>query len=286
MAAEYSLSDSSPRVYLTAHSINIASGAMNLRVTFGWLCGLAVLAASIARLTAQEGVRSTQGFPPAEPVAENLQPATTNLPAHDAAGTGTQPSQGEAATHEKAEGGGAPPGTYVSSWLLDIVKLAQAGINRDVMLTFIDSAGTFNLDADQIIYLHELKVPTEVITAMMQHDAEIVSGLRAPGGAVSGSVPGFNIRFAQTESPSASITNRGSAATAALPVAAKPKAEAVQAESPPPVWREFEPQRQRPNTPAVVSPVRLPYAVQLLDPIIIIPGEVRAPNLLVIELFP
>jgi hypothetical protein len=283
---EYFLPDSSQKVYLTAHSINIASGAMNLRITFGWLCGLAVLAASIARLTAQEGVKSTQSFPPAEPVAENLQPAATNFPAPGAAVSGTQPSQAEPATREKAESGQTPPGTYVSSWLLDIVKLAQAGINRDVMLTFIDSAGTFNLDADQIVYLHELKIPSEVITAMMQHDAEIVSGSRAPGGAVSGSAPGFNIRFAQTESPSVIITKRGSAAAAALPVAARPQAGAVQAESPPPVWREFAPQRQTSDTPVVVSPVRLPYAVQLLDPIIITSGEGRCPNLLVIEVFP
>ena len=286
MASEYSLPDLSQIVYLTAHSINFASGAMNLRVTFRWLCGLAVLAASIARLTAQEGVKSTQSFPPAEPVAENLQPAATNLPAPGAAGSGTQPSQAEPATHEKAESGQTPPGTYVSSWLLDIVKLAQAGINRDVMLTFIDSAGTFNLDADQIVYLHELKIPSEVITAMMQHDAEIVSGSRAPGGAVSGSEPGFNIRFAQIKTPSTGITTAASAGAVALPGAARPQAGAAQAQSPPPVWREFALQRQTADTPAVVSPVRLPYAVQLLDPIIIIPGEVRAPNLVVIELFP
>jgi len=286
IASEYSLHDSSQMVYLTAHSINIASGAMNLKVTFGWLCGLAVLAASVCCLTAQEGVKSAQSLPPAEPVAENLQPAATNLPASGAAVSGTQPSQAEPATHEKAESGQTPPGSYVSSWLLDIVKLAQAGINRDVMLTFIDSAGTFNLDADQIIYLHELKGPSEVITALMQHDAEIVSGLRTPGGAVSGSQPGFNLRFAQTESPNADTTASGSATAAAAPVAAEPQVTSAQTQRRPQIWHEFESQHHAPETPAVISPVRLPYAVQLLDPIIMIPGEGRSPNLLVIELFP
>jgi len=219
-------------------------------------------------------------------VGENLKSAATNLPAPGSTVTGAEASQAAPVTHEKAASGQTPPGTYVSSWLLDIVKLAQAGINRDVMLTFVDSAGTFNLDADQIIYLHELKVPSEVITAMMQHDAEIVSGLRAPGGAVSGSQPGFNLKFAQAESQYAGTTAAGSSAAAAVPVAAEPQVTSAQAQRQPQIWHEFESQRQAPATPAVVSPVRLPYAVQLLDPIIIIPGEGRSPNLLVIELFP
>ena len=258
---------------------------MNLRITFGWICGLAVMAASVACLTAQEGVKSAQSLPPGEPVAENLNP-TTNLPAPGATATLAKPSQAAPTTTENVTGGQRPPGAYVSSWLLDIVKLAQAGINRDVMLTFIDSAGTFNLDADQIVYLHELKVPSEVITAMMQHDAEIVSGLRAPSGAVSGSQPEFNLRFAQADTSSAGVAAAGSPPASTVPVEARPVARPAQAQRSPQVWREFEPQRQAPETPAVVSPVRLPYAVQLLDPIIMIPGEGRSPNLVVIELFP
>src|SRR5262249_12826182 len=81
MPDEYSLSESSQRVYLTPHSINIAAGAMILRITFGWLGGLAVMAASVGSLIAQEGVKSAQSLPPGEPVAENFRPATTNLPA-------------------------------------------------------------------------------------------------------------------------------------------------------------------------------------------------------------
>jgi len=258
---------------------------MNLKVTFGWLFGLAVLVASAASLTAQEGVKPTQSFPLAEPVAENLKSATTNLTAPGANLRGAQPSQAALVTRKMASDGQTPPGSYVSSWLLDIVKLAQAGINRDVMLTFIDSAGTFNLDADQIVYLNDLKVPSEVITAMMQHDFEIASGLRTPGGAVSGSQPGFNLKFAQSETPSAGITSVGATTTAAVPVAAKPEAMPAQEQRSPPAWRDIEPQRHPLETPAVVTPVRLPYAVQLLDPIIMIPGEGRTPNMVVIELF-
>src|ERR1041384_7477180 len=48
-------------------------------------------------------------------------------------------SQSNAATRKKE---------YVSPWLTDVIKLAQARIDPAVILTFIDSAGTFNLTPD------------------------------------------------------------------------------------------------------------------------------------------
>src|SRR5205085_1685912 len=81
-------------------------------------------------------------------------------------------------------------GGYVSSWLAEMVKLARAGVDDSVMLTFVDSAGTFNLGADQIIELRDLGVCTEVITAMIDHDYELLSGLRPmPASAVAASPP-------------------------------------------------------------------------------------------------
>lgn len=70
--------------------------------------------------------------------------------------------------------------TYISGWLADMVKLARSGIQESVLLPFVDSAGTFNLDADNIIYLRDLGVSSEVIAAMMRHDQEIAAGIRQP----------------------------------------------------------------------------------------------------------
>jgi hypothetical protein len=259
---------------------------MKLRVPSKWLCGLTAAAISIARLTAQDGVKPRPSFPPGEPLMGQPQPISTNLPVSNNTVAGAKPFQTLPVTHEKVAVEQKPPGAYVSSWLLDIVKLAEAGINRDVMLTFIESAGTFNLDAEQIIYLHDLRVPAEVITAMLQHDFEIVSGQRAPGGAVSGSQPGFNLKFAHSESPRTATTSPGTATSSSESAGTTPVLRSTQAQLSRFFWREFEPQRRAPVTPAVVSPVRLPYAVQLTDPIIMIPGEGRSPNLVVIELFP
>src|SRR5678816_4950142 len=67
----------------------------------------------------------------------------------------------------------------LTPWATQMVKLAQSGIEENVMLAFIDSAGIFGLGADQIIYLKEAGVSSEVLTAMLQHDREVLSGERA-----------------------------------------------------------------------------------------------------------
>jgi hypothetical protein len=71
----------------------------------------------------------------------------------------------------------SPAKPYVSVWFNEMVKLAQAGIQDGVMLSFVQSAGTFNLTADQIVYLRDLGVSDLVISVMMAHDFELASGL-------------------------------------------------------------------------------------------------------------
>lgn len=66
----------------------------------------------------------------------------------------------------------------LSPWTTDVVKLADAGIDDVVVLAFIDNSGIFSLGADQILRLHESGVPSQFITAMIQHDVEVTSGIR------------------------------------------------------------------------------------------------------------
>lgn len=219
-------------------------------------------------------------------MVESHQVSSTNLSAPASAAVSTHPSGVPPEANQKVAAGPMPPGAYVSPWLIDIVKLVQAGIDQGVMLTFIDSAGTFNLDADQIIYLRDLKVSADVITAMMQHDSEIVSGLRSSGGAISGSHPGLHLTFVQGDSPGADAATQAHSAALSESTATTAEAEPVPGQLTPLVWREPPQQSQVLPTRALVSPVRLPYAVPLTDPIIMIQGEGRSPNLVVIELFP
>ncbi|MCS7090887.1 MAG: hypothetical protein RMN51_05025 [Verrucomicrobiota bacterium] len=61
----------------------------------------------------------------------------------------------------------------------DLVKLTQSAVPESVMLAFVtNSTRTFNLGADQIVYLHDLGVPSEVIRAMIEQDRR----LRESGG--------------------------------------------------------------------------------------------------------
>src|SRR5215475_9793067 len=53
----------------------------------------------------------------------------------------------------------------------EIIKLANAGVEESVMLSFItNSLGTFNLRAEEIIYLNDIGIASGVVTAMIQRD--------------------------------------------------------------------------------------------------------------------
>ncbi|TAL05152.1 MAG: hypothetical protein EPO07_03995, partial [Verrucomicrobia bacterium] len=55
--------------------------------------------------------------------------------------------------------------------LAEVVKLAQAGVDEEVILTFVSNSGSaFGVGADEILYLNDLGMPKPVITAMMERD--------------------------------------------------------------------------------------------------------------------
>jgi len=64
-----------------------------------------------------------------------------------------------------------PPYILPASPLAQVVRLAQAGVDENIIMTFVtNSSGTFNLDSDKIIYLKDVGLPNDVITAIMQRD--------------------------------------------------------------------------------------------------------------------
>src|SRR6266404_2199274 len=55
--------------------------------------------------------------------------------------------------------------------LAGMIRLANSGVDENVMLSYVtNSAGTFSLGPEQIIYLNDIGVPAGVVTAMLQHD--------------------------------------------------------------------------------------------------------------------
>jgi hypothetical protein len=64
-----------------------------------------------------------------------------------------------------------PANILPTSPLAQVVRLTQAGVDQGIIMVYVtNSSRTFNLDSDKIIYLSDLGLPTELVTAMMQHD--------------------------------------------------------------------------------------------------------------------
>jgi len=193
-----------------------------------------------------------------------------------------------------------PPVVRLSPWASEVEKLAHAGIPDEVMLTFVDSAGSFNLTSEQIIRLHDAGLSSQVISRILQHDTEIVSGRRQ----ATASLP----PPPQTMATEAPPTPRGEAVQSpphpSSAVHSIPPADSGQAY----VWKivdegsgltwtlldesteldAHQQDRLPPTRPASTRrfPVREPYAVQLTDPVLVVRAEARVPNLRVIVPFP
>ena len=64
-----------------------------------------------------------------------------------------------------------PSTVKASGPLAEVIKLAQAGVDDEVMLTYItNSTSTFGLTSDEIIYLNDIGVGDNVVTTIIEHD--------------------------------------------------------------------------------------------------------------------
>ena len=65
-----------------------------------------------------------------------------------------------------------PSNLKTSPAMAEIIKLVQAGVSEEVILSYItNSTHAFNADSDSIVYLNDLGVSTSVVTAIIQHDS-------------------------------------------------------------------------------------------------------------------
>ena len=68
----------------------------------------------------------------------------------------------------------APPAADLSAGTTQVVKLAQSGTSDDVLLAYVqNSASPFSLTADQIVYLKDVGLSSQVITAMISRDTAL-----------------------------------------------------------------------------------------------------------------
>jgi hypothetical protein len=196
----------------------------------------------------------------------------------------------------------------LSPWTTEVVKLGKAGVEDSVIYSYIDNTpGTFNLDADQIIHLNDLGISSDVLTAMLQHDSDLRSGLQpVPASTVPGSSSTMQITFVAASDassgttqppasqPEASLLAGSEASNPPGDNAPEPDFHLVPAVASRAVYRMPDPigsdralappQTGQGFAPrATVYPVREPYPVQITDPIFVIHAAGRTPNVVVIR---
>ena len=99
-----------------------------------------------------------------------------------------------------------PPEIAPNTPLAQVVKLAQSGVDVDIIKNFVsNSPSAFNLDADKIISLNDVGVPKEVINAMMDRDKALYLAANTPPPPVS--VPATTTdTVVETAPPTAPVT--------------------------------------------------------------------------------
>jgi hypothetical protein len=86
----------------------------------------------------------------------------------------TQPDSISSETTARSATPVTPPDILPTSPLAQVIRLTQAGVDQSVIMNYVTgSSSTFNLDSDKIIYLSDVGVPNDLVTAMMQRDQQL-----------------------------------------------------------------------------------------------------------------
>src|SRR5260221_1356911 len=85
--------------------------------------------------------------------------------------TAAEPEIADAPTKPISTEKPLPPNIRSTESLGGMIRLANSRVDESVMLAYVtNSAGTFSLVPEEIIYLNDIGVPARVVTAMLQHD--------------------------------------------------------------------------------------------------------------------
>lgn len=153
---------------------------MRIRIQTAGLWALGLLLVSMAPGCTHASESGAKSEPSPAPASATNQPVQAG-PAQAEDAAMAREEEG-AAVHppEKPEPAPAsavkpvPPDLKFSPATRELVKLAQAGVSESVMLAFVtNSTSTFNLGADQIVFLNDLGVSSEVIRAMIEQDRRL-----------------------------------------------------------------------------------------------------------------
>src|SRR5262245_2017226 len=83
------------------------------------------------------------------------------------------PDPGETQGDPSAEQTNAPAPKNISTAASEIIRLAESGVGDDALLAYVKGSQTkFELSAQAILYLKDLGLSSEVLTAMLERDRE------------------------------------------------------------------------------------------------------------------
>jgi hypothetical protein len=224
---------------------------MKTRTLSGWVLGMVLASGAVGPGVAQDVLKPSQ---------------TTLSPSITAAAV---PASAAPVLTNNASDKSPSSTLYASPWVDEVERLTKAGVDEGVVLAYvINSAGTFNLTADQIVGLKNLNVSPQVVNAMIQHDQELISGARPLR---ASSPPSLQAAFqaALAAHPQPAVAAAAPLATPAAPSSAPVQIVANDDYNADRDWIFIEPD-DVPDQPDNLGPVRAPYPVKLNDPIIIL----------------
>ena len=224
---------------------------MKTRTLSGWILGMMLAGGAVMLGVAQDALV------PSQPAAPSNSSAVT------------APAPAAPSLTNKAADISATSNLYVSPWVDEVERLTQAKVDEGVVLAYvINTAGTFNLTADQIVRLKNLGASPQIINAMMQHDQELISGARPMTAASPPSLPA-SFKTALVSHPQPAAAAPAAPATPAPPPIGPVQIVANDDYNSGPDWIYVEPD-DVPDQPPSADPVRLPYPVKLNDPIVVL----------------
>jgi hypothetical protein len=107
----------------------------------------------------------------------SAQNASTTSPPNPANPSGIFPGGPATAgttTYTPGPGSAGNQGPTLPYGVGEVVKMYQGGINKDVIINYIDNTAlAYHLSADGIIYLHNLGMPQEITKAMILRDGQL-----------------------------------------------------------------------------------------------------------------
>ena len=111
-------------------------------------------------------------------IAARSEPAKTNTDSNEVSASPTPPlvaTEPAAAPLPKTNGmKKAAPSARLSFGVDEVVKMYQGGVEADVIVNYIENSSVpYHLNAEEVVHLHGMGVPSQIITTMIRHGAQV-----------------------------------------------------------------------------------------------------------------